>query len=160
MSNTTRTFKILAAGVLIGGFAIAGTAVAGGRGHSCHDNMTAEAATERAQRAADHVLDEVDATETQRDAIDAILADTAPQLVALHAEGAPLREKAAEALSRADRAGLEAARRSALALVERASAEVVDAALDIAEVLQPEQRETLYGLYQDHAAEKGKKGTK
>ena len=112
-----------------------------GRGHMA----TPERAIEKVQRVSAWALGSVDATDEQRERIDAILASAVNDLFPLRDEHrAHHRDLIAElARPQVDSAGLERIRVAELALVEKASGRLVDATVAIAEVLDPEQRRQL-----------------
>lgn len=120
----------------------------GGGGH-CDGHgrgaWTAEQARERMGFMTDRALDEVNATEEQYASIEAILDDAAPRLVEHHAEGRALKARFREQLMQdpADRAALEAIRKEAIALADRASQDALDDLSEAAAVLTPEQRADL-----------------
>lgn len=117
------------------------------------DHMaTPERAVERVQRVSAWALGSVDATDEQRERIDAILASAVDDLFPLRDEHrAHHRDLIAElARPQVDSAGLERIRAAELALVEKASGRLVDATVAIAEVLDPEQRRQLVERFADH----------
>ena len=118
-----------------------------------HDHTAGpERAIERVQRVSAWALGSVDATDEQRERIDAILASAVDDLFALRDEHrAHHRDLIAElARPRIDPAGLERIRAAELALVEKASGRLVDATVAIAEVLDPAQRQQLVERFADH----------
>ena len=104
-----------------------------------------EEAVERVQRMAAWALGSVDATDEQRERIDAILASTVNDLFPLREEHRAHRHDLIAELARPeiDRAGLERIRTETLALGEKATARLLDATTAIAQVLEPEQRQQL-----------------
>ena len=112
-----------------------------GRGHMA----TAELAIDRVQRVSAWALGSVDATDEQRERIDAILASAVDDLFPLRDEHRAHHRDLIVELARpqVDPAGLERIRAAELALVEKASGRLVDATVAIAEVLDPEQRRQL-----------------
>lgn len=109
-----------------------------------------ERARERAELAVGWVLRYVDASDEQERQVQAIVGDTAEQLLGLAGQHHAHREAFVSALleSDVDRAELEAIRRAELELAEVASAQLIDALADVAEVLTPEQRQQLVELAQ------------
>ena len=107
---------------------------------------------ERIQHASAWALGRVDATDEQRERVDAIVASTVTDLFPLRAEHhANTRDLIAE-LSRPqiERATLERIRAAELALAEKATVRLLDATIAIAEVLDPEQRQQLVERIGDH----------
>jgi protein CpxP len=110
-----------------------------------HHRFDAEEITFFAQHRIGHVLSRVDATQEQRDKINAIVKATVNDVVALRKDPAAQRGKVL-AIFKADsidRSALEAIRAEKLALGEKASKRIVQAIADAAEVLKPEQRRQL-----------------
>lgn len=142
---------------LVGGAAlIIPRAFAGGGwsgGHGCHSEpASAEDLRERADWGASWLLDEVDATDAQRDQIGGILDEAAPQAFELRKEGRALHEDLASTLSAptVDRAALEEIRLNGLDLADRASSKALDWLARGATVLTPEQRADLKEKWEDH----------
>jgi periplasmic protein CpxP/Spy len=108
-------------------------------------NMTEAELTERMQDVAEIGLDHVDANDQQVERVNAVLSGLAPSLMRLRAEhralGAELRAELAK--DRVDAARVEALRKRALDLFDRASQEGQKALIATAEVLTPEQRNEL-----------------
>ena len=114
--------------------------------HHWHGHaMDANRATERLQHVSAWALGSVDATEEQRERIDAILAGAVEDLFPLRDEHRAHRRDLIAELARPqiDRAELERVRTAELALAEQATARMLDAAVEIARVLEPEQRQRL-----------------
>ncbi len=127
----------------------------GGWGHRHHwrgHTTDAAQATERLQHASSWVLGRVDATEEQRERIDAILAAAVEDIFPMRAEHYAHRRDLIAELSRpqVDRAGLERVRVAELALAEQATARLLDATVAIADVLDPEQRQRLVERFAKH----------
>lgn len=148
----------LFAGLILGGLLVTGaSAIAagpGGFGHhgACGDGeLTVEAVEARMGRAADRMLDEVDATDAQRAEVDALIVQTAPEVVAHRKEGQVLRDALMTELARdqVDPARVEQLRQDGLALVEDGSAEHLDTLLALADILDGDQRQALIALAQD-----------
>ena len=111
-----------------------------------HGRVTDPAqAIERLQRASAWALGSVDATDEQREQIDAILAATVNDLFPLRAEHRDGRRDLLAELSRpqSDRSRRERIRTAQLALADKATIGILDATVAIAEVLEPEQRQQL-----------------
>lgn len=146
MTRRSRIFVALGALGLLAAVPAA-FASAGLGGHGCHRDGPPDAEEVRAHmgRAAGWVLDEVDASDDQVAAIDAILDEAAPGLIALHEEGHQLHLDLRDELSAAtvDPAAVEDIRQDGLALADRASAQVLGWVVSAANVLDAEQRATL-----------------
>ena len=101
--------------------------------------------TERLQHASAWVLGSVDATDEQRERIDAILAGAVDDVFPLRTEHWEHRRDLIAELARPqlDRDALERIRTAELALAEKATARLLDAVVSAAEVLDPEQRQEL-----------------
>ena len=111
-----------------------------------------ERAIARVQRVSAWALGSVDATDEQRERIDAILASAVSDLLPLRDEHlAHHRDLIAElARPQVDPAGLERVRAAELALVEKAADRLLDATVAIAEVLDTEQRQQLVARFAEH----------
>ena len=122
-------------------------AMGGFRHHGLGHGRAIDAAhvTERLQHASAWALGSVDATDEQRERIDAILAGTVDDIFPLRAEHKTHRRDLIAELARPqlDRAALERIRAAELALAEEATARLLDAVVAAAEVLDPEQRQGL-----------------
>ena len=122
-------------------------AMGGFRHHGLGHGRTIDAAhvTERLQHASAWALGSVDATDEQRERIDAILAGTVDDIFPLRAEHKTHRRDLIAELARPqlDRAALERIRAAELALAEEATARLLDAVVAAAGVLDPEQRQGL-----------------
>ena len=101
--------------------------------------------TERLQHASAWALGRVDATDEQRERIDAILAEAVDDVFPLRAEHLAHRRDLIAELARPqlDRAALEEIRTAELALAEKATARLLDTVVAVAEVLDTEQRQQL-----------------
>ena len=97
------------------------------------------------ERKIDRMLDAVDASDTQRDQVHAIVTAAVADLVEVRELKRAGREALVAALTRdtIDRAELEALRQSKLETVDRMSQRAVGALADAAEVLTPAQRREL-----------------
>ena len=104
-----------------------------------------EAMREHVQVGVKWALRSVDATEDQQQKVAAILTGALDEAVKMRDRHKENREAIAAALagSTVDRAGLEAARKAEMALLEEASHLVARTLADAAEVLTPEQRQEL-----------------
>ena len=104
-----------------------------------------EKAIERLQHGSAHVLGRVDATDEQRERVDAILAETVNDIFPLRKEFREHRRDLIAELARpeVDRAALEQIRAAKLAIADTVSARMLDSVVAIAEVLDPEQRQQL-----------------
>ena len=101
--------------------------------------------TERLQHASAWALGSVDATDEQREHIDAILAKAVDDVFPLRAEHRAHRRDLIAELARPqlDRGALERIRTAELALADKATARLLEAVVAAAEVLDPEQRQGL-----------------
>ena len=125
----------------------------GGSRHHGHGRMTdAAQAIERLQHASAWALGRVDATDEQRERVDAIVASAVQDIFPLRAEHhAHRRDLLAElARPRLDRGALDRIRSAELALAEKATVRLLDATIEIAEVLDTEQRLQLVERFLSH----------
>jgi periplasmic protein CpxP/Spy len=101
-------------------------------------------------RRVDRMLDGIDATDDQKARVKGTIARLRPQLRALRADKQKLHEAGAKALSadRVDPNEIERLRRETLKLAERGSTLVSGALVEIAQVLNPEQRRELLEHFQ------------
>ncbi len=145
-SRRNRLFLFGAVASLAGALVI-GSAVAsdGWSPGSCDREWTAEEARAKADVVAGRVLGRVDATDEQRDAVDTILDEAVPRLVVARAANKQDREawKAALTAETVDRAALEELRSAALESAEEMSEAGLDVVVDLAEVLDADQRSEL-----------------
>lgn len=122
-----------------------------GFGGGCHRPKvtSAEELADHMSRGADRALDRVDATDAQRDRVEAVIDEMAPKLFALKADHEPLRDQVSAALTgeTVDRAALESARAAGLDVAEDASRILVEGLADAAEALDAEQRQELADLW-------------
>jgi periplasmic protein CpxP/Spy len=112
-----------------------------------HHPFDAEEITFFVQHRIGHALSRVDATQEQRDKINAIAKAAITDVVAMRKDHDARREQAL-ALFKADsidRNALEALRAERLSAGDAASKRIVQAVADAAEVLKPEQRRQLAG---------------
>ena len=122
-------------------------AMGGFRHHGFGHGRTIDPArvTERLQHASAWALGSVDATDEQRERIDAILAGAVDDIFPLRAEHRAHRRDLIAELARPqlDRETLERIRTAELALAEKATARLLEAVVAAAQVLDPEQRQGL-----------------
>ena len=115
-----------------------------------HHPFDAEEITFFVQHRIGHALSRVDATQEQRDKINAIAKAAITDVMAMHKDHDARREKAL-AIFKADtidRDALEAMRAERLSAGDAASKRIVQAVADAAEVLKPEQRRQLAGEWE------------
>jgi Spy/CpxP family protein refolding chaperone len=131
-----------------GGYGMGGPGMGGhdmgGHGMGGH-GMMAMGSPERLGRMTDHMLDGLKATDAQRTQIRQIAQAAASDLKAQREAGRTLRQKGLQLLAAptVDAAAAEALRQQALAQHDQASKRMLQAMLDIAKVLTPEQRAKL-----------------
>jgi Spy/CpxP family protein refolding chaperone len=131
-----------------GGYGMGGPGMGGhdmgGHGMGGH-GMMAMGSPERLGRMTDHMLDGLKATDAQRTQIRQIAQAAASDLKAQREAGRTLRQKGLQLLvaPTVDAAAAEALRQQALAQHDQASKRMLQAMLDIAKVLTPEQRAKL-----------------
>ena len=130
--------------LIAGGVAWAGTSHSF---HFCHGHHPFGSKTEQAhiESVLKDVLRRLDATDSQRKKIEAVLASVFEQHRAIHAEKKTLHREAHAILSEPtiDRARLEELRKRSLAVFDQGSQELTRAIGDIAEILSPDQRRKL-----------------
>lgn len=114
------------------------------RGHG-HHNLSEAQVQERLKDGAEDLVDYVDGTDEQTQKIQAIAGAAATDMMTYREEHKTLRNEFQQALSAPDidRDQLEGLRVNALDLADRASARLVSAIADIAEVLNVNQRQKL-----------------
>ncbi|MCB9760618.1 MAG: Spy/CpxP family protein refolding chaperone [Alphaproteobacteria bacterium] len=141
----------------LGAFALPRAFAAYTGGHGCHrgGDFTAEEVRDHMGHGADWILDEVDATDAQRDQIDAVLDEAAPEMVELHAEGRGLKDELRGLLAAPtlDREAIEQVRLDGVDLADRASTRALGWMVRVAEVLTPEQRADLAELHEEWSGE-------
>jgi len=137
--------SMLATGVTALSFGMVGPSGWGRHGWHGRGALTPEAARERLEFAADWMLSRVDATEEQRQQVKATLAGALQDVAPLREQHHKNRKAFIEALTHpsVDRTALEQLRQAELKLAESASARIVQALADVADVLTPEQRAAL-----------------
>jgi Spy/CpxP family protein refolding chaperone len=102
------------------------------------------------------MLDEVDASDEQREQIESIVEEMALELRAAHQDGHPFEGfKAALTGSAVDREAIEALRAEKLTRLDATSRRVVDVMATVAEILTSEQREKLATLMEEHGSHRG-----
>gem|GEM_PF-3780198 len=139
--------------MLLCGFGAASHVHAGPwRGHRAQSAAEVRAFMERR---ADRLLETVDADDAQRERIDAIIAQDAPQMFALMQEGRAVREelKAALLADRVDANRIAQGKRKLSALAERMADLGVDGLASVAEVLTPAQRRQIADKLTQHLPE-------
>ena len=146
----TTGLALVSVGIVIGclGTVVTNAGAHGWRyGHPMYGYRTDSAAKtiKRVQNISDWVLGSVDATDEQRERIDAILADAVTDIYPLRAEHLEHESHWIAELSRPaiDRDGLERIRAAEFALAEQAITRALDATVAISEVLDAEQRREL-----------------
>ena len=120
-----------------------------------HRARTAEEMQSFMERRVDHLLDAVDADDAQREKVETIVAQRAPQMFALMQEGRALRQEIKNALlaERMDHAKLDASKQKLGALTERMADLGVDGLTSVAEVLTPAQRKLIADKLTQHLHE-------
>lgn len=126
---------------------------AGGPAHGCHRGPEPKSTAdirEHLAMGADHMLDKVDATDAQRDEVDALLDTLAPELWSFKTEHEGIHDdfQAALTAETVDRAKLESVRVRGLALADKASGVLIDSIADTAEILTVDQRGELLDLWE------------
>jgi periplasmic protein CpxP/Spy len=113
--------------------------------HGRHNARTVEELREHMEHRADFVLDRLDASDDQRDKVNAILDKNAPQFFALMSEGRSVRTAMKNALlaDKVDRTKLDKAQADLDALADKASELGVETLAQVAEVLTPQQRQKI-----------------
>jgi Spy/CpxP family protein refolding chaperone len=107
-----------------------------------HGARTADEMRERMGRRIEHVLDAVDASDTQRDKVDALVDAAVPKLFALVNEGRTVRAELRAALlaDSIDEARIDQARVKLNSLMSQGSEVALHTLSDVAQVLTPAQR--------------------
>lgn len=126
-----------------------GVAGCHGRGHG---SASDEEIAERIEGGTEDVMDYVDASEDQTTKVKGIVTTAAKDLKTFREEHKTLRNEFQQALSAPDidRDQLEGLRVNALDLADRASARLVTAVADVAEVLTVSQRQKLISRWKRH----------
>lgn len=114
--------------------------------------------TERIERAVDHLLDGINATDAQRTQIKQIAAATATDLKAQREAGRSLHERSVQLFTApvVDANAAEQLRQQMLAQHDQASRRTLQAMLDVSRVLSPEQRATLAQRMADRRSHGGR----
>lgn len=101
------------------------------------------------EEGAQMLFDHLGTTDAQETKIEAVLDELAPKMWSMKAEHDAVRDEVREALTSptVDRAKLEDARQKGLALADEASADVMDALADVADVLSVDQREDVAAFF-------------
>jgi periplasmic protein CpxP/Spy len=104
------------------------------------------------QRRLDRMLDMVKASDSQRTAIKAIAERTFAEMHGLHEQHGRLRDQLATAIAAdpVDRAAVEKLRTELVTMMDQGSQAISKGLLDAAQVLTPEQRQTLVKLIKEH----------
>jgi Spy/CpxP family protein refolding chaperone len=110
---------------------------------------------ERVGRAVDHMLDGLGATDAQRTQVKQIAQAAASELAAQRDSAAGLRERALQVMTapNVDAAAAESVRQQMLAQHDLRSRRIVQAMIDIARVLTPEQRTRLGERFKQREAQ-------
>ena len=143
----------LIGGALLSGSFASASSLWEGHGHHRwrhHGASDPQVTQERVQHAASWLVRYVDANDEQADQLDAIIARSVEEVLALRDSHGSHRDALISLLQEPviDRAALEEIRRAELELAESASRSLVQALADAAEVLTPEQRMELVELGQ------------
>ena len=130
---------IMAALAIVGIVSIANIAIGAG---SCDDKHSPG---DHASRIAMHMLDDVDASDAQRQQVQSIITAHNETLNSMRDAGKKLHQESRALLSAPtiDRTALENLRQQQIASFDRSSREMTAMLADIAEVLTPEQRQQL-----------------
>jgi hypothetical protein len=117
-----------------------------------HGQPSDEEITERLEDGTEDVMDFVDGTEEQTTKVKGIVTAAAKDMKGFRAEHKALKGEFQQALSTptVDRDQLEGLRVNALDLADRASARLVTAIADIADVLTVDQRQKLISRWKRH----------
>ncbi len=139
-----RTLWIALPALAIGALALPRALARGRHLHHARPSSPAELA-ERLEGGLDHVLDELDASDAQREKANAIAARRAPELFGLMNEGHNVRQKLKQILlaDKLDQAALDQARGDLDALLGRLSDVGLDSVSELSAVLTPAQRKQL-----------------
>jgi len=148
---TIAAVTLLGAGALLGAAVTAQAERMGGwhgMGHGWKHAQTEEQARERALDKAAWVLGRVDATPDQQTRINAIVTELVGELYPLRGEHREQRRQLVTELARpeVDRQALDQIRANSIALADSASKSLVDAVVEVTQVLSVEQREELAGM--------------
>lgn len=145
---------LVSAGALLGAGVTAHAARSGwhGMGHHWGHAATEEEARERALDKTAWLLGRVDATAEQQTRVNGIVTSLVGELYPLRAQHREIRRELVTELARpqVDRAGLERVRAESLALADTATQSLVDAVVEVSEVLTVEQRQELAEMVGRH----------
>jgi len=135
------------------------TVSAGGRGERFEHADVREIKEHVAHRV-DHILEKIDASDAQKDAIQAIVSGGIDELHALHADFASRRDEIGSLLTAEaiDRKAIEAFRASHVAHADAMSRIVSERLADVMVVLTPEQRRALQARLDRHHARRWGRG--
>ena len=150
-AKSGRAWRAVAMGVLVAVSASVGLAAWAqpmhGHGHAEHAGAGMgphlfAGSPERLSRGVDHMLDGLNASDAQRSQIKQIVLAAAAELKGQHEAGRALRDKAAAVFTAptVDAAAAESLRQQMITQHDTASRRVLQAMLDISNVLTPEQR--------------------
>ena len=130
---------LLAAGLLLVPRALAFGPFHGGHGHQAR---SAEEVKAHMERRADFILDKLDASDQQREQIEAIIGKAAPEFFQLKQAGRQVRKQIQQSLAAPtlDQAQIDQARAELDTLADRATDLGMDTLTAVAKVLTPEQR--------------------
>lgn len=106
----------------------------------------------------ERMLDEIDATPEQREALEGIMDSAHEEMGAMFEEMRGTRAEMAEVLGAAeiDRDAAEELRAERIAAMDAASQRMLNSLLDAAEVLTPEQRVELMEMMEEHGPRRGR----
>jgi periplasmic protein CpxP/Spy len=157
LTRSRRRWLLFAAPVALIGGTMATSAFAFGPGWHGWGGGDPEKMEKMVDRRVDRMLDSIDASADQKTRVKGTIARLRPQLRALRAEKHKLHEAGAKALAadRVDPNEIERLRREALKLAERGSTLVSGGLVEIAQVLNPEQRRELLEHFQRHGGGHG-----
>jgi Spy/CpxP family protein refolding chaperone len=145
------SWKTVARPSLIVALALPFAVACRGPGHGMA-NMNEAQIAERMEDAAEWGLDAVDADDAQIERVNQVLRSFAPDIVQLRTEHAAIAAELRSELAKdtVDRDRIEAIRKKALALFDRASAKTSEKLVAVADVLTPEQRKELAYRWEKH----------
>ena len=151
---TVAALALVTAGALLGAGITAHAARSGwhGMGHPWGHVATEEQARELALDKTAWLLGRIDATPEQRTQLNGIVASVVGDLYPLRAQHREIRRGLVIELARPriDRAALERVRAESLALADTAMGSLVDAAVEVSDVLTVEQRRELAEMIDRH----------
>ncbi len=143
----------LGRGLLLGMVPLATAGCHGHGYHRAHDDMSEEEMQNEVRRGVQFVLDRVDASDAQVQAVTRVLQDAVPDMRAFRQERKALSAEMQIALRKqnVDRDELEQLRVKGLDLADRVSVRGVALLADVADELSPEQRANLVALWKRRA---------